>query len=411
MTSPSGPTIAGGVLRRPWSSVTTDVVDALRERLPAASDATIAAIRIEVPSYAEFGSGRIAQVVRRGVENALERWIALLGTSDDALDSGSRRLYSQIGAGEWRTGRSMEALLAAYRTGARVAWEQMSAAAVEAGASAADIVSLAEAIFVYIDELSGASAAGYAEAQIADAGRLQSLRARLLRLIVEGAGGGEAAQALASEADWPLPQQVAVALVTSEPGVRWPPLAVGSALLVADRGEARLAVIPPQVEWSSLGVPGVAVTVGVRAALEDAGESLRTAERLLGLRESGSLLVTPSRGAQERSAGGVVAADEHLLQLAASADPLVIRHLRGRLFAPILETVSPARVPQLLETLQAWLVTGGDRAACAAWLNVHPQTVSYRVSGLRAALGAALDDPRRRQEMIVVLAAGPAAEA
>ncbi len=403
------PQVASG-LRRPWANVATDVVDALRARLPAASDATIAAIRVEVPSYAEFGSGRVAQVVRRGVENALDRWIALLGTGDDALDAKSRRLYSQIGAGEWRTGRSMEALLAAYRTGARVAWEQMSAAAVEAGAQAGDIVSLAEAIFVYIDELSGASAAGYAEAQIADAGRLQAMRAKLLRLIVDGGGATDAAHALASEADWTLPVEAAVAIISADPGVRWPPLALGSSLLVADRGDSRLAVIPPHVERSALGVPGVAVTIGVSAALEDADESLRTAERLLGLTLSGALTVRRDVDQTGPSDASVVAADDHLLQLAAAADPLVVRHLRQRLFGSLFDAVAPAKVPHLLDTLQAWLVTGGDRAACARWLSVHPQTVSYRVSGLRDILGAELDDPQRRQEMIVVLAAGTAAD-
>lgn len=70
--------------------------------------------------------------------------------------------------GKWpQPGRAVSRL--SHR--ARVAWEHMSAATLAAGAQNVEIVSLAEAIFVYIDELSAASVAGYAEAQLADVGR------------------------------------------------------------------------------------------------------------------------------------------------------------------------------------------------------------------------------------------------
>ncbi len=37
----------------------------------------------------------------------------------------------ELGRGEARNGRSIDALLSAYRVGARVAWQELSAAAVE----------------------------------------------------------------------------------------------------------------------------------------------------------------------------------------------------------------------------------------------------------------------------------------
>ena len=69
------------------------------------------------------------------------------------------------------------------------------------------------------------------------------------------------------------------------------------------------------------------------------------------------------------------------------------------------EDVAAAKRATLLATLQVWLVTGGDRAGAADLLGVHPQTVTYRVARLRDLLGEALDDPERRLEMIVALAA------
>ena len=51
--------------------------------------------------------------------------------------------------------------------------------------------------------------------------------------------------------------------------------------------------------------------------------------------------------------------------------------------------------PAAEETLRAWLDAHGDVTATAAALHVHPQTVRYRLAGLREAFGGALDDPAR----------------
>lgn len=386
-----------GGLRRPWAHVDTEIVPALTAALPAAIDATLTAIRVEVPSYAEFGSGPIVVAVRRGVEIGLQRWLALLGTEADALDDRSRVVYERIGAGEWRSGRSLEALLAAYRTGARVSWEHWSAAAVDAGAGSATIVALAEAIFVYIDELSAASAAGYAEAQTADAGRREALRGRLLAAILDGAADSDSAQLLAAEIGWRVPLRASVALAWAGRESHWPGAAVAGDVLVGEDGDFRVAVVPDHVRPAALAASGVRVVVGPILPLAQAPESLRGAERLDGLVRGGGLV--------SDAGGSVVMAQDHLLELAASADPVLVAVLRERALGPVL-ALPPAKREVLLETLRAWLVTGGDRVASAQWLHVHPQTVSYRVGRLRELLGGSLDDFRARQEMILVLAAG-----
>ena len=68
-----------------------------------------------------------------------------------------------LGRGEARSGRTMDALLSAYRVGARVAWRDLSDAGVRAGLPAATVAQFAELVFAYIDELSAASAAGHAD--------------------------------------------------------------------------------------------------------------------------------------------------------------------------------------------------------------------------------------------------------
>src|SRR3954451_24444371 len=103
------------------ATLTPPAADALRATLPGLADDIIAAIASEVPDYARAMEGRFGQVVRFGVEVALSRFVDLLAGAPRTEDSGPRDTYGQLGAGEYRAGRSLDALLAAYRVGARLA--------------------------------------------------------------------------------------------------------------------------------------------------------------------------------------------------------------------------------------------------------------------------------------------------
>ena len=78
----------------------------------------------------------------------------------------------QLGRGEARSGRAIDALLAAYRVGARVSWREMSSTAVAAGLDADTLARFAELVFAYIDELSAASVAGHTD-ELATTGRVR----------------------------------------------------------------------------------------------------------------------------------------------------------------------------------------------------------------------------------------------
>ena len=74
-----------------------------------------------------------------------------------------------------------------------------------------------------------------------------------------------------------------------------------------------------------------------------------------------------------------------------------------------LTGLRPASRQKLAETLYAWLRHWGQRAPRVAEdLNVHPQTVGYRLAQLRELFGDALDDPQVRFELELVLRAGRA---
>ena len=113
------------------------------------------------------------------------------------------------------------------------------------------------------------------------------------------------------------------------------------------------------------------------------------------------------------SAGGLgedtlARSDDHLLTLLLAASPrftadLVARRLR----APA--DMTPGAQERAIATLQAWLDAHGDVSAVAKMLQVHPQTVRYRLSGLRGVLGdGALDDPKARLEVALALHAATA---
>ena len=139
---------------------------------------------------------------------------------ESSEDSGPRDTYLRLGAGEYRAGRSLDALLAAYRVGARLAWRRFVEAGTRAGFAPDALYDLGESIFAYIDEISAESAAGFAEAQSEAAGESQRRRRELVRLLVqEPPATEEAVRTAAQSAGWALPRMVAavVAAESDEP--------------------------------------------------------------------------------------------------------------------------------------------------------------------------------------------------
>src|SRR4051794_19600531 len=113
------------------------VVRVLRDRLPEVATHTIAAVTAEVPQYTGALSGSMGQNIEAAVRMALAGFLKLAGGSRETdpstpLGPTLEGAYA-LGRGEARSGRSMDALLAAYRVGARVSWRHMSETAVAAG--------------------------------------------------------------------------------------------------------------------------------------------------------------------------------------------------------------------------------------------------------------------------------------
>src|SRR6185312_5973252 len=84
-------------------------------------------------------------------------------------------------------------------------------------------------------------------------------------------------------------------------------------------------------------------------------------------------------------------------------DPRLLQALRRKCLQPLAGLPAGSQ-NALRETLRAWLLHGGDRRATAAALQVHPQTVRYRMGRLRELFGDDLDDPGHRLKLLLALA-------
>ena len=104
----------------PWLSLPAEVSELLRPRVVEIVDQIIRAVPRDVPDYARPMEGRFGQGLHQGVAIALDRFLDLPGTDRPALEPDSRRVYAGLGRGEFRSGRQLGSLLAAYRSGAPI---------------------------------------------------------------------------------------------------------------------------------------------------------------------------------------------------------------------------------------------------------------------------------------------------
>jgi DNA-binding PucR family transcriptional regulator len=200
----------------------------------------------------------------------------------------------------------------------------------------------------------------------------------------------------AAAAGWALPAEVTP--VAAQNGARFLREAleedllagmdtVGPYLLLPGRLDARREVM------LKAAVPDHRIAVGLTVGLGQAADSLRWARRTLVLATEGAV-----------GDGSPVMCEDHLVTLALRSDPALIDQLTRRTLGA-LDDMTPGKRRRLTETLRTWLVTRGTAAEMGDRLDVHPQTVRYRMRTLERVLGDRLEDPESRFEIEVVLRA------
>ncbi|MGW8375877.1 helix-turn-helix domain-containing protein [Streptomyces sp. ODS28] len=220
-------------------------------------------------------------------------------------------------------------------------------------------------------------------------------------LIDERASSPLSLSELSRAARWPLPDTVRAVALASPCEVPQLAAALGNALVGPFDGEVCLLVPDPGEYEGTAALEGLLrgrrAAVGHVVPLNDAASSLRWARRLL------EIAPEENEGAAGAGRGEarVQFVDDHLSRLLLLQDESLTRALAARWLAP-LDGLTPRQSERLEVTLLAWLEGGGAPEA-ARTLQVHPQTVRYRLRQIEKLFGPSLRDPRTRFEMEMTL--------
>ncbi|MHB2021824.1 MAG: PucR family transcriptional regulator [Mycobacteriales bacterium] len=383
-----------------FAAIPAAVVERLEGSVPAMIEEVVASLAVSQPEYAAYLAADREDVLALA-RQALRMLVAMAGGGLDVAEALPQQSFEELGRQEFESGRALRDLLAAYRTGARVAWRHVARASIAQGAGAQLLAALAEAVFAFVDTLSDATIRGYAQAQAETGAERERRRFALADLLLAG-GELVVIETAAAAIGWRLPTSLALALV-NEPGRQ------DLALALAERlGPRALPVLRPD-ESTGVLVPDLDAPGG-RSAVE---RRLRGMHAVVGL--SGAPASLPGRVASSEQSLRLVAqgllpdadplfAEDHLAELVVHRDPVLTERIAARVLAPLAELPAATR-DRLCETLRAWLDHLGDRKATAAALTVHPQTVRYRIDQVSRLLGHDLGGADKRFELALALRA------
>ncbi|MFD7714873.1 helix-turn-helix domain-containing protein [Streptomyces sp. NPDC059814] len=368
----------------------------MRPELPS----LIKEIGVEVtrayPEYARLLSGPNGQAIRVGVEQSLSSFVDLVA-EPSASTSLRDDMCRRFGRFEAYEGRTMETLQGAYRLGARVALRRAKKVGRSYNFSPTLMLSFADALFTYIDELESLSREGFLEVQSQTGEQGEAMRRRLLHLILAGRPVPRTAIAeLCEQTGWTLPEQVTLVAVRAPAGLD---RVSADRDVLADLSDPQPHLLIPgplddarrsMLDQSLL---GTRAAIGLTVPTALASDSIRWARRILELVDAGVIDDAP-----------FVLCEDHLITLWLLSDPVLLDQLAQRELAPIAG-ISATRRDRLVETLRIWLDTRGTAAHMGELLDVHPQTVRYRMRNLESIFGEQLVDPESRFSTEAVLRA------
>ncbi|WP_154697332.1 helix-turn-helix domain-containing protein [Lentzea guizhouensis] len=341
------------------------------------------AIEKSIPEYQHFRENVI-----EGIQQALDKFVDHISAPDAVVHP--HDIHRKLGAWEFKSGRSLDSLQAAYRIGARVAWRHVCAFAERRRLSLRSMSVLGEAMIAHVDELVSLSVDGYAAAQASAAGTLERKRRRLTELLAgDPPVPWQAVVDAADVAAWPMPATLcAVALEPSSGHVD--ELLLPPDVLVNLEDATPYLLVPNPVEVPRMiRAAGWRAGVGLTVLPQEARKSLACARRVLAVTSADE---------------PVVDCADHLVELTLLADEFLARQLAARALAPLAPLTARQRT-KLAETLSAWLSARGGAPEIAARLDVHPQTVRYRVNQLEELFGNRLHDADERFTLELALRA------
>ncbi|MBF6330757.1 PucR family transcriptional regulator [Nocardia transvalensis] len=383
--------------------VTPDLLERLAgeldARMPSLLDEVRDLLAAEWPDYARFLDEHHPEVAEAGVlfvHSLLEMTDHGPARTDRGDHDRAQLVFELIGRRQFQQGMELSGLLSAYQVGARAAWRHVAETALKLHLPPHMLATLAEAVFVFVDEFSTASAHGYVLEQSASTAARERRREELGELLLSGRSDTVGIRAAAERAEWPLPAAAAVVLADPADGESRTALErLGMNALPIRRPDTIGAIVPnPGSGGRAHRLIGALrdrdVVIGHPLTLDLLPVGMRIAKTALRLRRTGVLDDSP-----------VLVAD-HLDTIIANRDEWLLSVLRTQVLHPLADVPEGTR-DRLVETLRSWLWNMGDRQAVARDLHIHPQTVRYRLRRLHDLFGDRLDSPRERARLFLAL--------
>ena len=350
-------------------------------------------IQAEIPEYRFAAEGEHVRMLRESTEKAVLTFVTQIFRTGE-LTSEAEEFFRSRGRIEAGEGRSLEALLAAFRLGSLVAWRRIIAATERDPLPSEVVGRLAELLFSFGDRLAQLAGEGFLEAGD-DVDAHTRLRTRLARMILSQPGvPADSVAELAARAGWVVPERVVVVELDAVLDPR-ALLALGADALVDHDQVKPLAVLRAPLDadalLATLELIDVRAVAGCTVALAEASKSLRWARLAARLRDDG---VLPS--------AQLTVCDDHTPTLLMHSEPAVGDLLVERRLGPLAALPLPRRL-KFAQLLAAWLEHGGSQADLAQTMQAHRQTVHYRIGRLQAMFGDQLVDRDARVEILLAL--------
>ncbi|WP_019631941.1 helix-turn-helix domain-containing protein [Actinomadura atramentaria] len=379
----------------PWGTIPRELIDPIRPYVDDIAREMMQWIQQRIPEYARPIDSNYGRKMWQSIRRAVADFLTIVSRPGASWET-VHATYAEIGAYEARKGRSLEGLQTAMRLCGQVAARGLAKQAARSDWPHETLGRLTESLFAYLDAISEAAATGYAAAKDRPETQRAQFRARLHAMLTgEGLVDRAAVAQLARSAGWTAPSTIAVVAVRP-PADGAPPPVLPPPVLTDWSGPVPSLIVPdpdgPAGDPLRNGLGGLAAAVGPTVDLSRGAVSLRWARRTLELAEQGRI----------ESPGGVVRCLDHLPTLVASAGLDLLEAALPQRLAPIME-LPPSRRERVVDTLLAYLETGRNAAAAAQRLQVHKQTVRYRLSTLEGLLDHDLADPDRYLELMMLL--------
>ena len=356
---------------------------ALVADLDRLTDLLVEAIVEEDPHYSGLTTPR-EDLWRSCSDNLLRVLTVLTGDvdTDDVFDApretGSRRAQQ---------GMPVQSVLHAYRVGFRVIWDGLMTQARHREGGLEVLAEAATTVWEIVDEFSSSVGDAYRSTEASIARRDDRRREALLDAVLEGRGTDRAVAADASAAlDLPEHGRFVVIVLEASEGGR----SGGDALAVRGLRAVWRARAGRDVGLVSIGrsSPGevcaaLAVIPASRAGVSPVVEGLADVDVALRQAETALRALPPSET-------GVVELDAGLPGALLVTAPDLSARLVHRAIGGVLALEVDER-DLLLETLTAWLDTGGSAGQTASRLYCHRNTVLNRLRRLEALTGRSVE--------------------